>query len=978
MIKKPLILIGLLLLNYNTDAKIFSKGTIFGTVTIEDSYGVNRGKIPKDCHVIAVNQDTNEQNNSKVYSDGTYKISILKFGTYDVLTQCQEYKESNKKAITVNSTDKIEVNMAVGLNPETVYLNPEIRPSHGMSNLIDMESSLTFSYFSDDILNKLPVERSLTAVTLLAPGTVLGDSEFGNLASIHGASVAENGYYINGMEVSNFRNGLGSSTAPYDFFDGIKVTTAGYGAEFGHATGGIIEAETKSGGNNWEYGIRAEYAPKELRKSNYDVYRQDGTLFAENIHSSLDEKNLYIHASGPIIKDKLFIYALYNPRDIDAVNIEFGGNQLLESRIDSGDFWGTKIDWAINDKHQLELTAFSDKQKRITDTYSYDRLSHQTNQLVEEQIQKSGGENYSLNYTGEITPDFSVSMLLGHNKFNRFEGQDGYDIPAIYDSRNGGISIPPCCEFNTPIFKIDTRNQYKISANLSLSYIHQIQMGIDYQNNTSLNLETYPGGIYYRYYDAVPGQEVQGGIIPEDVSEIARVRIFRNGGYFDANNQAFFIQDNWSVTDDLTLNLGLRNESFDNKNTAGDSFLKISNVWAPRLSGTWNINGNNNAKLYVNLGRYYLPIPSMTNIQYASSELFNQTYFVLEDTNDDLTPILGGQIGDVAFIGDGAIADANAIRDSNIKPTYQDEFVLGFEKVIFDKVIAGAKYIYRDLGNVIEDIAIDAAVVNWAGDRLTIDGETASDTWTGFHQYVLTNPGHDMRVYLPEYGEFADLTAEQLGYPEGDRRYNALELYFNKFWDGNFMLQGSYVYSISKGNYEGWVRSDNGQSDAGLTNQFDQVGLVNGSYGLLPNDRTHVFKLFGAWSFKPKWTLGCNSYLSSGRPINAFGINYDDQFAAQYGAESFYQDGQLVPRGSRGRTPFVSNLDLSLSYEYQFGRNDATALFKVDVFNVFDAHNSTEIIETAEEENGSVNLEYLLPRSFQQPQYLKFSANFAF
>lgn len=76
----------------------------------------------------------------------------------------------------------------------------------------------------------LPVARNIESVALLAPGTVLGDSGFGEekeLISFGGASVGENAYYIDGLNVTNFRNGLGGSSVPFEFYDQFQIKTGG-------------------------------------------------------------------------------------------------------------------------------------------------------------------------------------------------------------------------------------------------------------------------------------------------------------------------------------------------------------------------------------------------------------------------------------------------------------------------------------------------------------------------------------------------------------------------------------------------------------------------------------------------------------------------------------------------------------------------------------------------------------------------------
>ena len=77
--------------------------------------------------------------------------------------------------------------------------------------------------------------------------------------------MAENIFYINGMNVTNFRNGLGASAVPFEFYDQFQLKTGGFGAEFGRATGGVINSVTKrgrtSGGSRWA----GYYEPESLR-----------------------------------------------------------------------------------------------------------------------------------------------------------------------------------------------------------------------------------------------------------------------------------------------------------------------------------------------------------------------------------------------------------------------------------------------------------------------------------------------------------------------------------------------------------------------------------------------------------------------------------------------------------------------------------------------------------------------------------------
>jgi outer membrane receptor protein involved in Fe transport len=104
---------------------------------------------------------------------------------------------------------------------------------------------------------------------MLAPGTTLGDGGLGDrpLVSFGGASVAENVFYINGMDVTNFYDGLGGNTTPFEFYQEFQVKTGGYGAVFGRSTGGVINAVTKRGGSEWRFGAGGYWEPDSLRET---------------------------------------------------------------------------------------------------------------------------------------------------------------------------------------------------------------------------------------------------------------------------------------------------------------------------------------------------------------------------------------------------------------------------------------------------------------------------------------------------------------------------------------------------------------------------------------------------------------------------------------------------------------------------------------------------------------------------------------
>jgi hypothetical protein len=195
-------------------------------------------------------------------------------------------------------------------------------------NPIDVSSVESTTILSAEQIARIPVSRDTTAVALLAPGTVRGDSAFGNLASFGGSSVAENQYYVNGFNITNSFKGLNFAQIPFEAIAEQQVKTGGYGAEFGRSLGGVVNQVTKRGTNEFHAGGNVFYEPKALAAhSRNAIYANPltgefGTLRSDN---SEDESQNWITsawASGALVQDKLFAYGLvsYGSTTTDSSN----------------------------------------------------------------------------------------------------------------------------------------------------------------------------------------------------------------------------------------------------------------------------------------------------------------------------------------------------------------------------------------------------------------------------------------------------------------------------------------------------------------------------------------------------------------------------------------------------------------------------------------------------------------------------------
>jgi len=908
-----------------------------------------------------------------VKADGSYRFSALPVGNYNVTVSKDGYNNFEQKDIRIKLGGRTEFNApiaSVGSNLERI----EVRGA-AMAT-IDTTSSESALNIGAVELSRLPIARDITSVALLAPGTTKGDSAFGNNASFGGASVAENAYFINGLNVTNFRNGLGGSTIPFEFYKEFQVKTGGYSAEFGRSTGGVINAVTKSGSNDWEYGANVFIRPSSLQEQAPNTIKADGSMYVHNGADSYDKTDLNVYLSGPLIEDTLFFYMLYNPRDIKQEFSYSAGTSFDRDETDDA-FWGTKIDWNINDNHKLELTAFSDKRETTTTTYAYDYKTETVGAEESAGLSSRGGENISVKYTGYITDDLTISALWGENEADGSDSSSAdFVCPVVYQYDNGDYFRQGCWANFTFSQALDTREAFRIDAEYNWGD-HTFRFGYDNETNTSQDQTRLSGpgefGAYYLYRTYAAGS-TEAAIGHEFATETdtVRVRSYATGGEFETLSTAFYIEDTWTITDDIVATIGLRNESFNNKNADGDSFIKVDNQLAPRLGISWDIDGDGESKVFANFGRYHLPIAANTNIRMAGAETYIHDYYEVnggyDEQNADLTPILGTKLG-TRVNGDGTAPDVREVLDSSIDPMYQDEFILGYEGMINDDWSWGVKGIYRNLGSVIDDVTINKAI--------TANG------WEepGHDVYVLTNPATDIETYYDTDGdgtlEQVTIAADTLGYPDPERIYTAIDFTLKRQWDDVWTIDAKYTWSKSYGNAEGYVKSDNGQDDAGLTTDWDFPYLADGAYGDLPNDRRHTFKVYGAYAITDNLTLGANLLIQSGRPVNGFGAGLPEGYPDPYGyGQTYYVGGEYLPRGSFGRTPWLNQLDFNAKYVTQI--SDAEVSFQVDVFNVLGSSIVTKVQENAEVVQNEVNPNFLLASGYQTPRYVQFSASVRF
>lgn len=971
----------------------------FQTITASGKVQGTNGQAIKGATVSITSNGQGFTRTATTDGSGSYRIPQLPAGNYSFTVSADGFDTFTDNNVSLSQSG---AGNTFTLAATGAASTGDIIVTAGRTKVADFEQTTTGGVINvSDLANRVPVGRTLNAIIQLTPGSAQGDSSFGDLPSISGSSVGENQYYVNGLNITNFRTFLGSNSVPFEFYDTIDVKDGGYQAEYGRATGGFVSATTKSGTNEFHFGTVVTYSPDKLTS------KSPNTLTNDNDNDFTEDLRADFYLSGPIIKDHLFFYGLYESR---YVKTGAGGtnarNPTYTNSLTTSPFFAGKVDAVITDGQRLEFTYFRTKGEGRDSTFNYNSDTNQLGSYIGTSVSQYGGDNYVGRYTGSFTNWLTVSAAYGKSKDRDNSLSAIPDVAYVVDARGDPVLVQGANPTASIFTNEDDREFYRADADVyvHLAGSHHFRFGYEHEDLTTTGIQGYTGSAgqyYYIYHSTGTGPKKTDVICGAGVAcDYVKGRTFEGGGTFKVTNEAFYAEDSWSLFNDrLTLQLGIRNDKFVNRNIDGVTFYKSGDQWGPRINFTFDPFGTKRTKIYGSFGRYFLPIAANTDIRLGGAEYDVDSYYRFNGFGANGQPILGaalnygtcvrpdpnnGSTTNCGVRSTGATADTATTVATNLKPQSEDEYILGFEQKIGQHWTVGVYGTYRKLNRALEDSAIDAAARRYC-EAQGFSAADCSSLYPGFYQYVLNNPGSDITttLYALPDGSSPTVTLTNLGYPKAKRKYEAITFKFDREFDGKWSLSGSYTFAKAIGNYEGSVTSDNGQTDAGLTQDFDQPELTYGAYGYLPNDRRHNFKVYGSYQLLDWLEVGANLSVQSPRHFGCFGVlpdnltGFSSTINALYGASARYcpySNGQVaesnpivqVRRGTGFDTDWDTSLDLTAAITLP---TDAfQGVLRFDVFNVLNSKAVVDANEFGTNDDGSVRTDYRAPLSYQAPR----------
>jgi hypothetical protein len=881
-------------------------------------------------------------------SAGQYRFPRLPSGRYQVRASLMGYNTGTASNVELTLGRQATVNLTLNLATvaETITVT-------AAAPVVDVTQSATSTSIAREQLEYIPKGRDFTTVVAQAAGA--SNEAFAGGISIDGASGSENRFVIDGVDTTHPQDGLSGQGMITDFVEEIQVKTAGYAAEFGGSVGGVINAVTKTGTNDftgWVGGYLSDSSwGGSERPTRYDAADSGYVTFDKD-----DERRLEpgVALGGPIMRDRLWFFVGYSPTMITT-------NRVPRTVNANGTFGTARPEREQTDTRQY-LTA--NVKGNIGSKFLFKTAANLTPREVEGILPARDATtptDANLDITTEV-PTSSYSAYADFLPSSNFyvsgrAGQYSIDTetsgvgtaPRIF-FRNGNIadflpggatnplyrptnfsSVPAASHAETTMDKWE-----RLSGALDVNYFlkaageHAFKAGVQMENienqvstGEPSNLMTFRWGLADRFGAGVKGSVGSLG-----------VRRFRTEGAAESENLGFYVQDSWTVRPNFTLNLGVRTESerVPNYGAKVDPTLPewaiefdYGDKVAPRLGFAWDVFSNQRFKVYGSYGDYYdITKIEMPRGSFGADKWIEYLYPV--NTTDWVSLVASANCtastnnaSQNPCPGLGTPAATLDLRhptnprdaiDPDLKPMQQREYQLGTDWQLSPISVIGARYVNKSLVNTIEDIGFLVENANGVREEHFITG----------------NPGKGIVA-----GDPAGPTPAQ---PEAIRDYEAIELSYNRLFTRNWSLRAAYTYSKLEGNYSGLASSDEfGRTDPNvarffdaLHNAFDQNG--NPVVGPLNTDRPHAFEAQALYRAPWNTSIGANLTWASGTPVSE---------EVSYAGVPFFPHG----RGNLGRTPDLRQLDLLIAQPFDIRGYRLEA--SLNILNVFDFDTATRL-----------------------------------
>jgi hypothetical protein len=561
-------------------------GQVAGTGTIAGTVTDPAGAVVPLAVVLVHNTDTAADRSLTTNEAGIYAAPSLQPGHYEVSVSALGFSKTEHKGILLEVGRSLAIDFAltVKAGAETVTVTEE-------TPVVDTEKTEVAQEVSQNLVENLPiVGRRWDNFVLLTPGVTTD----GGLVAYRGISGLYNNNSVDGANNNQafFSEARGRSTVPYtysiDSIQEFQVSTSNYSAEFGQAAGGVVNAVTKSG-TNMIHGDLFYYLRYPSLNALDPINKASGN-YTQGVHQ---QQQFGGSAGGPAKKDKLFYFFTYDgsrkvfpvsytstafptlaspnlacPAVITqaqcaAANTFLRGNLGSYGRNGVGDVAFGKLDYQLDSRNHLSA-AFDWDDYHAPNSYNSGTTINNSS-LSANGSAVTHTRILVANWDGTLTANLVNNLRFQWGLDNEIIGANGAG-PSVSVTNTTGYGLPNALP--RPAFPNEHRMQFADTLSWSKGK-HQIKVGYDFNIIHEVLVNLFQGGGVYSYtsfnnwVEDVFGANIGDGLTGRHYSSFAQVTdpITHVGkdDFYD-NDYAGFVEDNWKILPNLTLNLGVRYE----------------------------------------------------------------------------------------------------------------------------------------------------------------------------------------------------------------------------------------------------------------------------------------------------------------------------------------------------------------------------------------------------------------------------------
>jgi outer membrane receptor for ferrienterochelin and colicin len=861
----------------------------------------NKGQPVINARVILTSPSLQGQRNYMTDATGRFSARLLPPGAYTI-----QVSEVSHQTLIANQ--RLELGQRYSPHFVLQPIGNAVVSVIGSLSQVDKQETSTSSNFRLEEINNLPTNRNVESMMALAPG-VVDSSTVNGYAQVRGALSSNNRFMLDGQEVSDSLYGNRGISVIDDAIDEVQIITGAISAEYGDVDGGVINAVTKTGGNEFTGVFRSQLSNASWNATKPFTTTANRALVPNKLNHT-DSLSL----GGYLIKDKLWFFVSGQQRNnstfqtIDAASSVDPGKGYAQGDDDKR--LQAKLTYQVNQDQTLSF-AYVTHREMITNN---DFLA---GELAALEPQLSQDSSWSLNWSANWGTNLSMEARIGEKKEALTGGGTIPGVTPVYDYNSGlGYLNGFFNNYDGGDHRDNQSADLKFTTLFEAAGSHQLVFGGNYlKGSHRAQNQQSPTNSYYDVAGWDPLGTIGGtpdGGTPYDY------QLYKSTTATAFNNSlGLFINDKWSLNDRVSLSLGLRWDKYhayseDTTATAGASGL------SPRLSGKWDIFGDTSWQVAASFSRYNAkPLSAIVNSVSNAGNPTNISY-AYTGPYDGATPGSTASPSSVTNPANWTVpynysSPQTTLLSPNLKAPHTNEYQLslthGFKLMGHEGYVKGTmvRKEFKDLFDY----------------RSGNDGTFAPPAALGLS---------DIYVKVWENSSLAKRTYQDMELESGIHTTS---------WDAS----GNIVWSSLKGNYQG-ESSGVGPSGQGL-NYFTSI---NGTHTYDINHFSPSGPLVGHVPLRVRATADYHFDWSWGK--TTFGLIYrfdsgthDSETRTVYGTDvnpALTQVSSLTQyrNDTRGNIvyPAQAFTDLAISQDFKlFKVSDKSVAFfaKLTVLNVF-------------------------------------------